>query len=143
MPDASASAGSTVYAWPKLPGGPWLVRPPVPERPAGDWAEVDTALLAACAASPLSTCVLLVSHNAEQSACGYYAAYETTGNDFDAVVAIGYRDGSVSCCMLNTLVARNNTTLQAMLDQARQELRCGSLAGALLVIARHVPVFVR
>jgi hypothetical protein len=132
-----------MYFWPQLPRAPWLVRRPVPERPAGDWAEVDTALLAACAASPLRTCVLLVSHSAEESACSYYALYETTGDDFHAVIAIGYRDRSVSCCVLNTLVARNKTTVQAIFDQATQELLRGSLAGALLVVARHVPMFVR
>jgi hypothetical protein len=86
--------------------------------------------------------VLLVSHGAEEAACGYYALYETTGDDFDAVIAIGYRDRSVSWCVLNTLVARNKTTLQAIFDQTAQELLRGSLAAALLVVARHVPSLV-
>jgi len=121
-----------VYAWPEQVA---FCRG-VQTRPDGDWAEVDDAIIAACAACPLELRVLLVPDEAENAARDIYVSYEPL---LDAVIAIGHRDRSVQWGLSRDLIPRNEKTLAALLADARRELGRGSTTAALLAIARHVP----
>ena len=106
------------------------------QRPSADWTEADAALTAAITSCRLRTRVQLVDEGAWHHAGNTYISLEPMA---ELVTALGHRDASAGWCITSGNESTNAETLAALIDAAERELAGGSITGALLAVARHLP----